>query len=372
MIKQIALGLIAAAVALAQTPAPKSPAPKPASPSAADNAPTLDIPQFGVTVQNIVAPVLVTDRDGNIVDGLQGSQFHLYDNGVEQNIRVDTSYMPISLVVAIEKSARVEAILPQLKKLGILLTQITGKSGEAAVLQFDCRIAVPVDFTTDNDKIKVAIENLRPGCNGTRLDDAVERGVYMLSKRPPTNRRVLLLVSETRDEGSEAHLKEVLAQALLQNVEIDVVDISQIAVSLTKKQDQPYPRADIDISNQNLPMGIPSTPTSAAQNFGLSNRAQFVPLLKEIFIDTKHIFVQDHATQFARATGGSEYSFLRQRGLEEAIQKISQNLHSQYLISYAPSNAGEGGFHTIQVTIDREPTFTAHTRPGYYVGGGKQ
>jgi hypothetical protein len=119
-------------------------------------------------------------------------------------------------------------------------------------------------------------------------------------------------------------------------------------------------------------MGIPSTPTSAAQNFGLSNRAQFVPLLKEIFIDTKGIFVQDHTTQFARATGGSEYSFVRQRGLEDAIQKISQNLHSQYLISYAPSNAGEGGFHTIQVTIDREPTFTAHTRPGYYVGGGKQ
>lgn len=368
MIKRIAFGLIAAAVALAQTPAPKPP-----SPSAADNAPVIDaIPSFVTTVQNIVAPVLVTDRDGNIVDGLQPSQFHLYDNGIEQNIRVDTSYMPISLLVAIEKSSRVEAILPQLKKLGTLLTQITGKSGEAAVLEFDCHLTPSQDFTTDNDKIKVAIQNLKPGCSGTRLDDAVERGIYMLSKRPSQNRRVLLLVSETRDEGSQAHLKEVLAMATLANVEIDVVDISQLAVSLTKKQDQPYPRADIDIANQNLPMGMASTPTSAEQNFGLSNRAQFIPLLKEIFIDTKHIFVQDHSTQFARATGGSEFSFLRQRGLEEAIQKISQNLHSQYLVAYAPSNAGEGGFHTINVTIDREPTYTAHTRPGYYVGGGKQ
>ncbi len=368
MMKRIAFGLIAAAAALAQTPASK-----PAAPSAADSAPGIDtITQFGVTVQNIVAPVLVTDRDGNIVDGLQPSQFHLYDNGVEQNIRVDTSYMPISLLVAVEKSSRVEAVLPQLKKLGTLLSQVTGKSGEAAVLEFDCRLTPTQDFTTDNDKIKVALQNLRPGCTGTRLDDAVERGVYMLSKRPAQNRRVLLLVSETRDEGSQAHLKEVLAMATLANVEIDVVDISQIAVSLTKKQDQPYPRADIDIANQNLPMGMASTPTSAEQNFGLSNRAQFIPLLKEIFIDTKHIFVQDHATQFARATGGSEFTFLRQRGLEEAVQKISQNLHSQYLVAYAPSNAGEGGFHTINVTIDREPTYTAHTRPGYYIGGGKQ
>src|SRR6185437_1269818 len=141
MMKRIAFGLVAAAVALAQTPAPKTPAPASASPSAANNAPTIDaIPQFGVTVQNIVAPVLVTDRDGNIVDGLQPSQFHLYDNGVEQNIRVDTSYMPLSLLVAIEKSSRVEAVLPQLKKLGVLLSQITGKPGEAGVLEFDCRL----------------------------------------------------------------------------------------------------------------------------------------------------------------------------------------------------------------------------------------
>jgi VWFA-related protein len=367
MMKRIALGMIAAAVALAQPPAPK-PAASPAS-----SAPSLDVPAtITVQVQNLVAPVLVTDRDGNIVDGLQPSQFHLYDNGVEQNIRVDTASTPISLVVAIEKSLRVDAVLPQLRKLGILLTQITGKSGEAAVLTFDCRLATPVDFTTDNDKIKVAIQDIKPGCSGTRLDDAVERGIYMLSKRPSSNRRVLLLVSETRDDGSQARLKEVLAMATLSNVEVDVVDISQLVVSLTKKQDQPYPRADIDISNQNLPMGIPSTPTSAEQNFGLSNRAQFIPVLKEIFIGTKRIFVKDHTTQFAHATGGSEFGFFRQHGLEEAIQKISQNLHSQYLVSYSPSNASEGGFHTITVTIDREPTYTAHTRPGYYIGGGAQ
>lgn len=367
--KQIAFGMIVAAAALAQTPAPK-----PASTSAADNAPTLDATPapFKVSVQNLVAPVLVTDRDGNIVDGLQPSQFHLYDNGVEQNIRVDTAFTPISLVVAIEKSQRVEGVLPQLRKLGILLTQITGKSGEAAVLAFDCRLATPVDFTTDNDKIKVAIENLKPGCGGTRLDDAVERGVYMLSKRPSSNRRVLLLVSETRDDGSQARLKETLAMATLSNVEVDVVDISQLAVRFNEKQDQPYPRADVDVANQNLPMGIPSTPTSMDQNYGLANRAQFVPLLKEIFIDTKGIFVKDHSTQYANATGGSQYLFVRQRGLEEAIQKISQNLHSQYLVSYAPTNGTDGGFHTINVTIDREPTYKAKTRPGYYVGGGAQ
>jgi VWFA-related protein len=314
----------------------------------------------------------VTDHNGNIVDGLKANQFHLYDNGIEQNIAVDTAYEPVSLVVAIERSARVDAILPQLHKLGILLSQITGKSGEAAVLAFDCLIQVAQDFTTDNDKIRVAIENLKSGCNGTRVDDAVERGSYMLSKRPATNRRVLLLVSETRDEGSQSRLKEVMISATLSNVQVYSVDISQLGVRLNEKQDQPYPRADIDVANQNLPMGIASTPTSMEHNYGLSNRAQFIPVLKEIFIDTKAIFVKDHSTQFVNATGGAQFVFLRQKGLEDAIQKISSDIHSQYLVSYKPSNGTEGGYHTILVTVDREPTYSCRTRPGYWIGGGAQ
>jgi VWFA-related protein len=343
------------------------------TPPPSADAPDLNVTKFGVITTNLVAPVLVTDHNHNIVDGLKPSQFHLYDNGVEQNIAVDSAYEPVSLVVAIEKSARVDGILPQLHKLGILLTQITGMQGETAVMAFDCRPPQPAqDFTTDNDKIRVAIQNIKSGCNGTRLDDAVERGIYMLSKRPTTNRRVLLLVSETRDEGSQSRLKEVMQSAVLSNVQVYAVDISQLGVRLNEKQDQPYPMANVDMANQNLPMGQASTPTSMEQNYGMANRVQFVPLLKEIFIDTKGIFVKDHSTQFVNATGGAQFVFLRQKGLEDAIQRISQDIHSQYLVSYKPSNPTEGGYHTILVTIDREPTYNCRTRPGYWIGGGTQ
>jgi VWFA-related protein len=337
--------------------------------------PSPDAPEFGqpirVNVDNLVAPVLVTDHNHNIIDGLQPHQFHLYDNGIEQNIQVDTSYEPISLVVAVEKSARVEAILPQLHKLGILLTQITGKQGEAAVLAFDCRLATPQDFTTDNDKIKVAISNIKSGCSGTRLIDAVEQSVFMLRRRPSTNRRVVLLVSETRDEGSSARLKEVMINATLQNVQIYAVDIAQLGIRLNQKQDDPRP-VPYDIASQDFPMGMAATPTTVEQNYGMANRAQFIPLLKEIFIDTKGLFVKDPSTQFARATGGDQFVFLRQKGLEDAIQRISQEVHSQYLVSYKPSNAAEGGYHTIVVSIDREPGYICKTRPGYWTGGGVQ
>lgn len=365
-----------AAVALAQTaaktPTPAAPQPAAATPPANPDAPDFDVPKFGVITTNLIAPVLVTDHSGNIIDGLQPHQFHLYDNGIEQNIAVDSAYPPISMVVAIEKSARVDGILKDIHKLGSLLTQITGKSGEAAILAFDCRIQPVLDFTTDDDKIKNAINNIKSGCGGTRIIDAVEQSVHMLSTRPKANRRVLLLVSETRDDGSEARLKEVINDVMLANVEVHAVDISQITVRLNEKQSDPYPMANVDVANQNLPMGIASTPTSMEQNFGMSNRAQFVPLLHEIYIDAKGLFVRDPATQFVRATGGSQFVFLRERGMESAIQRISQDIHSEYLVSYSPSNKGEGGYHTIQVAIDREPSYICRTRPGYWIGGGAQ
>ena len=82
--------------------------------------------------------------------------------------------------------------------------------------------------------------------------------------------------------------------------------------------------------------------------------------------------MKDPSTQFANATGGHQFVFLREKGLEEAVQRISQEVHSQYLVSYTPSNRGEGGYHTIVVNIDREPGYICKTRPGYWTGGGAQ
>src|SRR6202042_1954789 len=90
---------------------------------------------ISASVTNIIAPVLVTDRAGNIIDGLQPHEFHLFDNNKEQNIQVDVAFQPISLVVAIEASARVDGpVLTQIKHLGSLLPVIVGDHGEAAVV----------------------------------------------------------------------------------------------------------------------------------------------------------------------------------------------------------------------------------------------
>src|SRR6059036_931155 len=71
--------------------------------------PQEQLPVIGrATVEEVTAPVLVFDREGNYVNGLQPNQFHLFDNGKEQNIQVDVSYQPISLVICLQVNAHVD------------------------------------------------------------------------------------------------------------------------------------------------------------------------------------------------------------------------------------------------------------------------
>jgi VWFA-related protein len=336
------------------------------------DAPVIDEPIARAVTTNVVAPVLVTDRRGFIIDGLQPPQFHLFDNGKEQNIQVDVSFEPLSVVVAVETSSRVDAILQQVKHLGVLMGPVLlggGGQSEAAVLGFDSRLQVLQDFTADPDKLKATIDKIHSGASGSRMVDAVDRAVYMLRRRPQNSRRIVLLVSETRDQGSEGRLREALIDAQLSNVQVYTVNITQLATRLTEKPQAPRPDP-VDVTARNMPMGIPSTPTTAAQNYGVQNEAQFAPLLKEIYIDAKGLFVDNPAQVFTKGTGGAEYSFLKQKGLEDAVQRISQEIRSEYLISYRPNNMEEGGFHEITVTLDR-PDLVPKTRPGYWVAGGK-
>jgi VWFA-related protein len=167
-------------------------------------------------------------------------------------------------------------------------------------------------------------------------------------------------------------VRESLIDAQLSNVVVYTVDITQFAVRMTEKPEPPRPNS-IDVTAQPTIMGNPPTPTSDAQNYGIQNQVQFAPLLQEIYKDTKRIFVDSPSEVFAKGTGGQQFSFVKQKGLEDSIQRISQEIRSQYLISYRPNDdvKGEPGFHAIAVTVDN-PRYVAKTRPGYWLGGGKQ
>jgi hypothetical protein len=59
-------------------------------------------------------------------------------------------------------------------------------------------------------------------------------------------------------------------------------------------------------------------------------------------------------------------STYKDRTIEKVIDEIGGELHSQYTISYAPSDSDAIGYHEIKVDVDRK-NLKVRTRPGYYV-----
>jgi VWFA-related protein len=322
-------------------------------------------------VTEIVVPVTVHDRDGNIVDSLQPRQFHLTDNGRQQDISTDVSFHPISLCIAVQANASVEAVLPQVRRIGPLLESfIIGDQGEAAVLAFDHRFQLKQDFTNDGTKITEALKKINPGSSTSRLIDAMGESVRMLSHRPANRRRILLVMSETRDYGSEGKMRSVLIDAQFANVMVYTIDMSRmIATIMNKPYPGPGPLAGLPATaySGSLPSNVAATPTSVMQAGILpGTNADVVPLLIEIMRDVKSIFVDNPAEKMTKATGGTEFSFYKQRGLEDAISKVGSEIHRQYIISYSPSNKDEGGWHDIRVGVENA-SYKVRARPGYWM-----
>jgi VWFA-related protein len=188
----------------------------------------------------------------------------------------------------------------------------------------------------------------------------------MLRSRPSNRRRILLLIAETRDKGSEGKVRDALTDIQMNNVSVYSVDISRMIAGLTSKP--PAPRPDtLPPAMHPLPSNVPATPTTVMQTTGgQGNSASFIPLMVEIFNSTKAIFVDNPVEVFTKGTGGAEFSFAKQRALEDAINKIGEEIHSQYLLSYQPNNKDEGGFHEITVAVNR-PDVKVRTRPGYWL-----
>jgi VWFA-related protein len=323
-------------------------------------------PIFRERVNIVVAPTTVLDRDGNYVNGLEQRHFKLYDNGKLQEIREDVSFIPISLVVVIQRSAKTELALPAVQKMGAMLEQLVlGEQGEAAIIAFDHRIETICDFTNDGKKFTEALQKLRPGSYTARQTDAVVTATRLLRSRPANRRRIMLLVSETRDGGSEAKVREALTELQLHNIIVYPVNMSYWVNKLMTRDQAPV-ASPIPPSARPLPPGAPQTPNTAAQMGVGGTMGNVLPLVNEIFVATKAIFVANPQELYSKYTGGTETNFVGLKGLEQAIGKIGEELHSQYLLSYNPNNKEEGGYHTIQVVVTK-PNLKVRTRAGYWM-----
>jgi hypothetical protein len=149
---------------------------------------------------------------------------------------LETTIQPIALVVAVQTSAIAGPALAKIQKIGAMFEPlVVGEGGVAAIVTYSDQIKVWQDFTHSTDQFTRRMRKIEPdGGSRTdaRINDAVLEAVKMFADRPKF-RRVLVVIGESRDRGSQAKLQEAATSAQSNSVTIYPVNYSVYKNSFT-------------------------------------------------------------------------------------------------------------------------------------------
>jgi VWFA-related protein len=318
-----------------------------------------------VRVNEVVAPVTVRNAKGEMLFDLTQENFHVFDNGVEQKIEhFDLGGEALSIVLAVETSSHIEPMMPSVRHTGLVFAEtVMALTSEVSVIGFDDDVELLEKFTTDPDSVEKAIQNLRLGTSGMRLYDAMARGITLLQHRPEARRRILVVIGEAQDTGSENALGEVLRMAHMANVSIYTIGLSTAMADLRarpREHSQIGPPGTFPVPTPN---GQPQTPELERQ---MQESADLMPLIIWLLKTGKNAIGPNSLEIASKSTGGLHMSVKKDASIEKAVDAIGGEIHAQYTLGYRPAGDEPSGYHEIKVTVDR-PNVSVRTRPGYYL-----
>jgi VWFA-related protein len=338
------------------------------SPRQADDKPAPTAPRrpdIKVLSKLVITPVTVIDPDGEFVYDLTEKDFEVLDNGVPQHLEsFESEARPVGLVIVIQTSRSVEALLDQVHPLGSVFSALLlGPKGQAAVLTFNDRVHVAQDFSDDGDQLATTLRRVAPEGVGSRLNDALMRGIALLERRPKTERRIIVAFSDGYDSGSETDTKEVIRRATGSEVTIYGLGFNPVQGLLSRRPELSAPGPlDTNVTRPLPPGGVP-TPTASANVYDTP-----VPIV-DIVTATGEVIRSALASSlleyYAGYTGGVFYKHWKKKALEDQLSRIAMEIHSQYELAYVPDTLKQGGFHKIDVQVHR-PGLKVRARAGYF------
>ena len=258
-------------------------------------------------------PVTVT-RKKELISGLSRGDFLIFEDGVQQEVTFfsdEKTNPPVFVGVLMDTSPSTAGKLKFSKEAAknFIYTVTRLRKDKAAFMTFDNEINLRQDFTDKLDRLDEAVEKVKETGSQTALYDAVWQFTDEKLRGVP-GRRVLVVITDGDDTFSRADLK-------------DAVDIAQ--------------RTETTI-------------------FGISTKAGFLGTVPGIDAGTLKDKGDKYLTQLCEETGGQAFFTGSMLDLERAFKKISDELRTQYLITYRPANQElDGRVRKIEVRFaDRE------------------
>jgi len=258
----------------------------------------------------------VTDKREHFVKDLTQNDFHVLDDNRPASVRSFSRQtnlpLRVGLLIDASNSVRDRFKFEQESAIEFLNQIIRPKYDKAFVIGFDTTPEVTQDFTDNAEALSHGVRMLRPG-GGTAMYDAIyyacrdklmkeDRGVI-------ATRRAIILLSDGEDNQSRVSREEAIEMA--QRAEVIIYTISTNTSGLKLRGDKVLER-------------------------------------------------------FAEETGGKAFFPFKIEDVANAFTEISDELRSQYAISYKPADfLADGRYHSIQIVADNKK-YHVRARKGYY------
>ena len=272
--------------------------------------------------------VTVRSKDHSIVTGLTKDDFKVYEDGVEQKVEFFSreTDVPITLAMLMDTSGSMYRILSAEKEAASrFVREVLRRKDEAMVMSFDTDVDMLTDFTEDPSTLDEGINRAQINVDasgiggtagtipssggGTNLFDALYLACHdQLGSE--AGRKALVILSDGEDNGSK----------ISENEAIEAAQRSDAVVHFLLIRD-----------------------FGAIEGYGAAI-----------------------ARKLADETGGRMIDIHGEKSLDKAFDELTEELHSQYLLAYTPTNEKKDGtFRKIRVEVDK-PDAKLLARKGYY------
>lgn len=290
----------------------------------------------GTTIRSrstlVIVPAVIRSATGELVTDLHPSDFRVTDNGLEQNVFVEqTKTDPLAVVVVMQTGGAAGSWLQNYGNLDSILEKMrSGRTGTLALVTFGSRPDEIWPFPPLLDGLYYALTHQEKGDNGAAILDAVSTAIRLIELQPANVRRILLLLSQEQDDGSESHAEDILRLLGKSNTTVFSLTFSaNMREKRSRKRRGPTPSVEA--------------------------------ISSELRTTT--------AEQLAVQSGGESATFGDQDELEKRLLKFADDIQNEYILSFKPSSR-DVGLHTIKVeVVNKKSLMNVAARTSYWLDG---
>ena len=331
----------------------------------ADSAPGSDqLYKIGVNVNQVVVPVMVKDDAGRMVNGLLSRDFSVFEDGKKVTLNFFTTD-PFALSAAvILDTGMPDVALQKVNQTFAALEGAFSQFDEVSLYTYSTNATKVTDFAAVGRRLTAALDGLKtvtgsnngppvvsgpmgpqgPIINGVPVDagaprtinppkeihvlnDALVAAAVDLRKRDRARRKVIFIITDGREYGSNASYRDTLKVLLSNGIQVYGVAVESSAIPVYGALQK---------------LHVPLT----GSRLGYSN---ILP-------------------QYANATGGEIFSGFSREAIETTYARTLGDARNQYTLGYLTHSTPSSTHREIEVRVAR-PDLKVTAKEGYYPVG---